>query len=90
MNLKIATYFMYAGTCKRPRRTVIVPGRDKMDESLSLRGEGGLKELGVVTEGLNGAGGDELSGTTAAVYLTGQEANGRWRAESYVLLGEPD
>ena len=82
--------FLHIHTCKRPWCTVIVPSRDKVDESLSLWGEGGLKEFSIVTEGFNGTSGDELCGTTAAVYLTRQEADGRGRAESDILLGESE
>lgn len=60
-----------------------------MYESLCLRAEGGLEQLCVVTERLDGARGDELCGATAVVYLTGEEADGRWRTKSDVLLGEP-
>lgn len=59
-----------------------------MDESLCLWAEGGLEEIGVVTERLNGAGRDELRGTTA-VHLIRQETDGRWGTESDVLLCEP-
>ena len=52
------------------------PGGDKVYESLGLWAEGGLEQLCVVTQGLNGASGDELCGTTAAVYLTREETNG--------------
>ena len=47
-----------------------------MYEGLGFRAEGGLEQLCVVTERLNGARGDELSGTIAVVYLTGEEADG--------------
>ena len=46
-----------------------------MYESLGLWAEGRLEQLRVVTQGLNGARGDQLCGTTAAVYLTGEEAD---------------
>ena len=64
-----------AQTCKRPRCSVIVPGGDKVHESLSLLAKRGLEEVGVITERLDGAGGDKLCGT-AALHLTGQEADG--------------
>ena len=60
-----------------------------MDESLCLRAEGGLEQVCVVTERLDGAGGDELRGTTA-LYLARQETDGGRRAKSDVLLGEPE
>ena len=61
-----------------------------MYESLGLGAEGGLEQLCVVSERLNGASGDELCGATATVVnLTREEADGRWRTESDVLLGEP-
>jgi hypothetical protein len=65
------------------------PGGDKVDEGLCLGTEGGLEQLRVVTERLNGASGDELCGAATVVYLTGEEADGRWRTKSDVLLGEP-
>ena len=53
------------------------PGGDKVDECLCLGAEGGLEQLCVVTQRLNGASGDELCGAAATVvYLTGEEADG--------------
>ena len=61
-----------------------------MYESLGLGAEGGLEQLCVVSERLDGASGDELCGATATVVnLTGEEADGRWGTQSDVLLGEP-
>ena len=59
-----------------------------MDESLSLGAQRGLEEVGVITKGLDGAGGDELCGA-GALHLTREETDGGRRAKGDVLLGEP-
>lgn len=53
------------------------PGGDKVDQGLCLGAEGGLEQLRVVTERLNGACGDKLCGAAATVvYLAREEADG--------------